>query len=321
MRLQSEQAAGREHVLPDATRRNMDTSSFSDKSEMTSSEQEDRERALGYLLSQHDASSISIHFRDVTLEAKVTTAPRPSMWNSTKTMLRAGVPCVRSPKRKIKLLDRVRGVIKPGRFTLLIGEPGSGKSLLMQHLSGRLHLHDGLSQTSGSILYNGVDRKSFCLPRAVGYVSQSDEHMPTLTVRETVRFAASCLNPGSCTKASPSDHNKYSVNRILPGLCGKGCKMTENAGQQCALTEAALTACPMDGCPGHPSDADKNRLDDITDAVLHLVGLHHVKDTLVGDEMVRGISGGEKKRLTIAEVLVCPYLALFMDELCTGLDR
>jgi len=73
--------------------------------------------------------------------------------------------------------------------------------------------------------------------------------------------------------------------------------------------------------PGHPWDPDNKRVEDITDACLHLLGLYHVKDTLVGDEMVRGVSGGEKKRLTIAEGLVGPYLALFMDEISTGLDR
>lgn len=303
----------------------MDASSSSGKSGPTKfSEQKGREEALEYFLNQDkaSASSISIYFSDVTLEAEVTAAPSPSIWNSTKGLVRAAIPCVRSPKQKIKLLDRVRGVIKPGRFTLLIGPPGSGKSLLMQHLSGRLYLHKRLSQTSGSILYNGVDNSSFCLPRVAGYVSQHDRHIPLLTVRETVRFAASCLNPEPCSQRKSSHDRKCScIGRVFAPKCGKESKLGENPGHQYALTEAAFEMSSLEGHHTKSSDTATHNLDAITDASLHILGLHHVKDTLVGDEMVRGISGGEKKRLTTAEALVGPYLAFFMDEISTGLDR
>ncbi|CAI0422021.1 unnamed protein product [Linum tenue] len=41
---------------------------------------------------------------------------------------------------------------------------------------------------------------------------------------------------------------------------------------------------------------------------------------MVGNEVVRGISGGQKKRVTTGEMLVGPARALFMDEISTGLD-
>ncbi|KAF6161331.1 hypothetical protein GIB67_009218 [Kingdonia uniflora] len=41
---------------------------------------------------------------------------------------------------------------------------------------------------------------------------------------------------------------------------------------------------------------------------------------MVGDEMVRGISGGQRKRVTTGEMLVGPAKVLFMDEISTGLD-
>ncbi len=34
---------------------------------------------------------------------------------------------------------------------------------------------------------------------------------------------------------------------------------------------------------------------------MKLLGVYHCRDTLVGNEMMRGISGGERKRLTSAE--------------------
>ncbi|CAN6452416.1 unnamed protein product [Victoria cruziana] len=58
----------------------------------------------------------------------------------------------------------------------------------------------------------------------------------------------------------------------------------------------------------------------VTDYVLKLLGLDICADILVGDEMRRGISGGQKKRVTTGEMLVGPSKAMFMDEISTGLD-
>ncbi|KAI3417297.1 Protein kinase domain-containing protein [Psidium guajava] len=57
-----------------------------------------------------------------------------------------------------------------------------------------------------------------------------------------------------------------------------------------------------------------------TDYILKILGLDICADTLVGDPMRRGISGGQKKRLTTAEMIVGPNKALFMDEITNGLD-
>ena len=54
--------------------------------------------------------------------------------------------------------------------------------------------------------------------------------------------------------------------------------------------------------------------------VLELLKLTNCANTLVGNELVRGISGGEKKRVTIAEALVSNARLLAMDEISTGLD-
>ncbi|KAJ6848182.1 pleiotropic drug resistance protein 2-like isoform X1 [Iris pallida] len=58
----------------------------------------------------------------------------------------------------------------------------------------------------------------------------------------------------------------------------------------------------------------------MTDYVLKVLRLDTCADLIVGDEMIRGISGGEKKRLTTGEMLVGPARALFMDEISNGLD-
>ena len=53
---------------------------------------------------------------------------------------------------------------------------------------------------------------------------------------------------------------------------------------------------------------------------LQILGLDICADIMVGDEMRRGISGGQKKRVTTGEMLVGPAKAFFMDEISTGLD-
>ncbi|PKI62069.1 hypothetical protein CRG98_017442, partial [Punica granatum] len=58
----------------------------------------------------------------------------------------------------------------------------------------------------------------------------------------------------------------------------------------------------------------------VTDYVLKILGLEVCADTMVGDEMLRGISGGQRKRVTTGEMLVGPAKVLLMDEISTGLD-
>ena len=56
------------------------------------------------------------------------------------------------------------------------------------------------------------------------------------------------------------------------------------------------------------------------DLLMNLFGLHNCKDTIVGDEGIRGVSGGEKKRITSAEILCGQAMVLALDEVSTGLD-
>lgn len=48
------------------------------------------------------------------------------------------------------------------------------------------------------------------------------------------------------------------------------------------------------------------------------MGLDVCADTIVGDSMVRGCSGGQRKRVTTAEHVVGPKKTIFADEISTG---
>lgn len=54
--------------------------------------------------------------------------------------------------------------------------------------------------------------------------------------------------------------------------------------------------------------------------VLSVLKLKHIENSVVGDENKRGVSGGEKKRVSIGIELVADPKILFLDEPTTGLD-
>lgn len=57
-----------------------------------------------------------------------------------------------------------------------------------------------------------------------------------------------------------------------------------------------------------------------TRMVLALLGLKRCADTIVGDERIRGISGGERRRVTLGEMLMAWSSIACYDEITTGLD-
>ncbi|KAK9118576.1 hypothetical protein Scep_016669 [Stephania cephalantha] len=60
--------------------------------------------------------------------------------------------------------------------------------------------------------------------------------------------------------------------------------------------------------------------DEYVDNIIYRLGLVNCADSNVGDAKVRGISGGEKKRLSLACELIASPSVIFADEPTTGLD-
>ena len=52
------------------------------------------------------------------------------------------------------------------------------------------------SQKKGTITYNGHNFSEFVPQRTSSYISQTDNHIGELTVRETLDFAARCQGVG-----------------------------------------------------------------------------------------------------------------------------
>jgi len=55
-------------------------------------------------------------------------------------------------------------------------------------------------------------------------------------------------------------------------------------------------------------------------AMLRDMGLESCQDTRVGNELVKGLSGGQRRRLSLAVALLGQPLVIFLDEITSGLD-
>eukprot|EP00906_Rhabdomonas_costata_P024559 RCo035276 len=54
--------------------------------------------------------------------------------------------------------------------------------------------------------------------------------------------------------------------------------------------------------------------------ILQVLGLLHVSKSIVGNDLIRGVSGGERRRVSIGEMWVSHVKLLLADHLTDGLD-
>ncbi|KAL4418695.1 hypothetical protein ABPG77_008709, partial [Micractinium sp. CCAP 211/92] len=138
-------------------------------------------------------STVTIRFRDLVVEGRQLVKPSGPPQKGLLNKLKAINPMNKGRyMRPASMIDHVSGVLKPGRLTLLLGTPGSGKSLLMKALSGRLAKEKSLKVSAAELTYNGEPLEAFVPERTAAYISQLDEHYGELTVRQTLEFSARC---------------------------------------------------------------------------------------------------------------------------------
>lgn len=163
------------------------------------------------------------------------------------------------------LLNPITTKFEAGKLNVIIGPSGSGKTSLLSSLVNRDHETWGTKYNrQGVMLYNGAAPSEDVVRSVSSYVCQDDDALlPTLTVRETLQFAA-CLR--------------------LPTWMSKEDKIKR------------------------------------AETVLQKLGLKECADTLVGSDLIKGISGGEKRRVSIATQILTDPRVLLLDEPTSGLD-
>ncbi|ETS85212.1 hypothetical protein PFICI_03237 [Pestalotiopsis fici W106-1] len=72
--------------------------------------------------------------------------------------------------------------------------------------------------------------------------------------------------------------------------------------------------------PSTNTETDGDFADRMTDEILGALGILHTKHTIVGNAHVRGVSGGERKRVSLAEVLSTGPAVVAWDNPLRGLD-
>ncbi|KAJ9537476.1 hypothetical protein OSB04_030209 [Centaurea solstitialis] len=240
--------------------------------------------------------TIEVKFEHMTVEADINTGSRalPSFINFHIDIFEGFLSLFRllpNSKKHITILDDVSGVVKPSRMTLLLGPPSSGKTTLLLALAGKL---DKDLKSSGKVTYNGHELHEFVPERTSAYISQHDVHIGEMTVRETLAFSARCQGVGSRYEMLVELSRRERDANIKPDP-------DIDVFMKAAATQGQETSV-------------------VTDYTLKLLGLDICADTMVGDQMIRGISGGQKKRVTTGEMIVGPSKVLLMDEISTGLD-
>lgn len=166
---------------------------------------------------------------------------------------------------KISILKPINARFEPGILNVIMGPSGSGKTSLLNSMASRLHsTFSTRYQNSGTMTYGGSVPSEDVIRSVASYVCQDDDALlPTLTVRETLHYAA-------------------------------GLRL-----------------------PVWMSNEEKKQR---AESVLVKLGLKDCADNLIGNELVKGISGGEKRRVTIAVQVLTDPRVLLLDEPTSGLD-
>jgi ABC-type multidrug transport system ATPase subunit/ABC-type multidrug transport system permease subunit len=170
----------------------------------------------------------------------------------------AAAPDARAPRTRA-LLDGVSGEAREGEILAVMGASGSGKSTLIDALANRIS-RDALK---GAVTLNGEPLVGDIIKSISAYVMQDDLLFPTLTVTETLSFAAEFRLP----RALPPAKKRARVQALIDQL-----------------------------------------------------GLRAAADTIIGDEGHRGVSGGERRRVSIGTDIIHDPILLFLDEPTSGLD-
>ncbi len=202
---------------------------------------------------------------------------------------------------EVKALQHITTALEPQKMYLVIGGPKSGKTSLLKAIAGRSLKGKG-ARVEGEVTYNGekAGAGGFHITSLACFVEEVDDNEPLLTVRETLEFSGACIAPVPTKQIVDTDY----FHALVASL-----DLDEAAKQD-------LLAYKNVGLPKVRRALAKQK----ANVVMALLGLTGCADTIIGDASRRGVSGGERRRVTLAEVLMGEYSVACFDEISNGLD-
>lgn len=202
----------------------------------------------------------------------------------TKPSMTSKLPCTKDPKVKTILHD-FTAEFPEGCITALMGPSGAGKTTLLDFVTG--------------MLGSSVDAcGQVCLPDNDAYVPQDDRLHGFYTCQNYMEHYA-----------------RLSQMKKLFDCCEKKKNSSSSSSNPLDLDDTIVDE--EDGLINSPSSS---ATDALIAHILEEVGLSAQKDTPVGGMFRRGLSGGQKRRLSVALEALSSPMNLFLDEPTSGLD-
>ncbi|KAK2781853.1 hypothetical protein FQN53_000280 [Emmonsiellopsis sp. PD_33] len=173
------------------------------------------------------------------------------------------IPALRfgKPPPTRSLIHDFNGSLRGGEMMLVLGRPGAGTTTFLKTIANN---RSSFVDVLGEVKYGGIgaEYQDKHFRGEVNYNPEDDQHFPSLTVEQTLRF-------------SLMNKTKKKDNETIPI---------------------------------------------VVNALMKMFGISHTRNTAVGNEFMRGVSGGERKRVGIAETLATKSTVVCFDNSSRGLD-
>ncbi|KAJ5723183.1 hypothetical protein N7488_001218 [Penicillium malachiteum] len=190
------------------------------------------EIGLIYNLSLRAVNPVDVSVKDLSLDLDTT----PPVWTTAPSQVWRRFRGQKPESNVKRILDEVSAEMSSGSLTAILGSSGSGKTSLLNLMAGRMSLSK--AQVSGSTTFNGNANIESV---RCAYVMQEDVLIPTLTVRETLRYSADLRLPPPTTQ----EERHAIVEQVILELGLKECADTRigtNAHKGCSGGEKRRTS-------------------------------------------------------------------------------
>ena len=126
---------------------------------------------------------------------------------------------VETETKNVEVLKGITGHANPGELLAIMGSSGAGKTTLLNVLSDKVQ-KSKFVKCSGDVLANNQNINNFGFHNYIGYVTQDDILIDTLTVKECLMFSARLKLNGTYQLINDK------VESLLESLKLEGCKNT-----------------------------------------------------------------------------------------------